>query len=122
MLAGIAFVNSNEGGPPLNNFNDVVVLRLQVKPGTYVVFGRVVILNQDGDPQNASARVTSKDGSNLIDKVEVRIPGRTTRSSVSLQGTVRVDQTDLVDIRCSTFNGQATNSSLFAIEVSQLNP
>jgi hypothetical protein len=120
-MAGIAFVNSNQAGLSLKSFNDVAILRLGVKEGTYVVFARVGIQNDDGDPQNASAKITVRDGSDLVDKVDVRIPGHT-RYSLSLQGTLRVDagKTEIVDIRCSTFAGFASQSSLFAVQVTAL--
>jgi hypothetical protein len=121
LMAGIAFVNSNPDGSPLNNFNDVAVLRLGVKEGTYVGFARVGIQNDDGDSQNATARITLRDGADLSDRVDVRIPGNT-RDSLSLQGTLRVDpgKTEIVDVRCSTFRGFANQSSLFAVQVTEL--
>ena len=120
-MTGIAFVNSNPAGSPLNNFNDEAVLRLAVKEGTYVVFARAGIQNDDGSPQNASARITVRDGADLSDRVDVRLPG-ITRYSLYLQGTLRVDpgKTEIVDIRCSTFRGVASQSSLFTVQVSEL--
>jgi hypothetical protein len=121
-MAGIAFVNSDPNTLPLHNFNDVVVLRLGVKAGTYVVFARVAIQNDDSNPQNASARITLRDGADLSDRVDVRIPGHNTRDSLYLQGTLIVppNKTEILDIRCSTFLGAAGQSSLFAVPVTGL--
>jgi hypothetical protein len=116
-----AFVASNAGGTVLNHFGEQTILRLGVGPGTYVVFGRVVVQNDDGDGQNTGARITSHDGSNLIDSVSIRVPGGSA-NTVHLQGTLIVppNRTDVVDIRCGTFKGFAKESSLFAIEVARL--
>jgi hypothetical protein len=75
-MAGLAFVNSNPDGLSLDHFNDVTVLRLSInQAGDYVVFARVGVQNNDGDPQNATARITLRDGASLSDMVDVRIPG-----------------------------------------------
>src|SRR5689334_9541151 len=115
-MAGIAFVNSDQnltGVVVLNNFGDVVVLRLGVQEGNYVVFARVKIENDDTDFQAATARITARDGSDLSDRVDVLIPGSASYA-ISLQGTLRVDpgKTEIVDIRCATFQGSASQSSL----------
>jgi hypothetical protein len=48
---------------PLHNFDDTEIPRLWVPDaGIFVVFGRVVISNADGDPQNATARLATFDG------------------------------------------------------------
>jgi hypothetical protein len=115
-----AYVASTAGETQLEHFADQAILRLSVGPGTYVVFGRVVMWNLDGDFQNASARITSHDGTNLVDSVGMRFGGGS--HVVHLQGTlvVRPGSTDIVDIRCGTFHGLARESSLFALEVARL--
>ena len=122
-MAGIAFVGSDANGQGLQNFNEVVLLRLGLaEPGEYVIFGRVVIRNDDGDGQNASARITTIDGTNLVDRADVRITGGGFSQTIHLQGTARVAQGQpvIADIRCSTFRGFASQSSLFALLVDQL--
>jgi hypothetical protein len=121
-MTGIAVVASNESGPGLSHFNDVTVLRLGVKEeGFYVVYARVGISNDDDSPQNATVRITHDDGAFIVDRVDVRIPGKT-RYAVSLQGTLRVDRgvPKIMDVRCSTFQGSASQSSLFAVQVTEL--
>lgn len=121
-MAGTAFVNSNPGDFFLEHFNDVVVLRLGVKEGNYVVFGRVVISNGDADRQNACARIAVRDGADLSDKVELSLQGGNISHCFYLQGTLRVDpgKTEIIDIRCSTFQGLASQFSLFAVQVGDL--
>lgn len=120
-MAGSAFVSSDANGSGLQNNNDVVLIRLGLAElGEYVIFGRVVIRNDDGDPQGVSARSTTRDGANLVDSVNVRMPGESSQT-IHLQGTARVDAgPEIVDIRCSTFRGFASQSSLFAIHVDRL--
>jgi hypothetical protein len=121
MPGGVAYVNSDARQIPLNN-GEETVLRLGVGPGTYLVFGRVVVVNNDEDRQDVHARMTSKDGTGLIDSVSVRLPVALSSQTLGLQGTliVRPRDTDVIDIRCETHNGFAGQSSLFTIEVSGL--
>jgi hypothetical protein len=122
-MAGTAFANSNPNGQGLQHNNDVVLLRLSLnEPGLYLIFGRVVIRNDDGDAQAASARSTVKDGADLVDRTDVRIPGGQGTQALHLQGTARVNPgtTEIVDIRCSTFRGFASQSSLLALQIDRL--
>lgn len=121
-IQNIAFTETHEGIVTLDNFNDKVVVRLRIPDaGKFVVFGRVVITNYDGDPQNANARLTTFDGATEIDRVNVRI----TRGdhSISLQGTLSLPSpasNNIVDIRCATYKGLAREATLFAISVDDL--
>jgi hypothetical protein len=122
-IDNIAFTVSNPGTVQLHNFNDTVIVRLEkLREGKYVVFGRVVIHNSDGDNQNASAAVTTLDGATQLDRADVRIAGGggAIDQAVSLQATYTLPSpgTDsTVDIRCATYNGAAVEASLFAILV-----
>ena len=119
-MAGIAAVNSSGGGMDFGGPADFSPLQLTVSdPGVYLVFARVTMSNYDGDSQNASARI-SHDEEYVIDRVDVRMLGKT-RTSISLQGTLRVDaQPKKVNLRCSTFRGGAHQSSMFAVPVSDI--
>jgi hypothetical protein len=116
-----AFVNSSPHADLSDDFVEQKMLSLSVGPGTFLVFGRVVVGNQDGDAQQSSARLTSKNGSNLIDSVTVRIAGRSS-STVSLQGTLIVasNSTDVIDIRFAGFRAFGQQPSLFALQVARL--
>ena len=105
---------------PLRNFNETILVAVRVPKGKYVVFGKVSISNADGDSQNAGARLTSKDGLNTIDRADVRLNGGGTQS-VSVQGTLPVDsETEIVDLRGTTFNGAASGATLIVISVDDL--
>lgn len=116
----VAFVNSSAESMHIGGPADFSPLTLSVsQPGLYVVFARVAMQNDDGDAQNASARI-SYDVESVIDRVDVRIPGRT-RTSISLQGTLQVDQgrPKRVNLLCVTYNGTVSQSSIFALQVSE---
>ena len=116
MPPGNAFVNSDPKDVKLANFGEVAVIRLNVRTGTYLVFGRVTIWNSYVDSQNASAKLTHSDGADIADRADVRL-APDTRQVLYLQGTLIVKDSAMVDIRCATYNGIVSQASLFAIEV-----
>jgi len=129
--AKVAFFNIQ--GPDvivLNNFSDTVAVRLAIPKGQYVVFGKVSLKNADGDAQNATARLTSQAGFNIIDQTDIRV-GRDegilhsvnfeSTNSISLQGAFTADNGgEIVDIRCATFLGNVSLASLIAITTENL--
>jgi hypothetical protein len=120
MASGAAYVNAYWGSKGLSNNVEEIIVTLPVKSGTFLIFGRVVVFNTDGAAQNSGAKITSGDGGNLIDRVDLRIPGDSSQA-LALQGTlvVKSENTDKIDIRCSTYRGSGGEASLFALEVSQ---
>jgi hypothetical protein len=99
-------------------------------PANYVIFGRVVIRNNDGDPQDAHAWLTVGGSRTYLDEVDTRIAGNSSGTStvesrqggqsISLQGHLTVAatvKTARVFLSCQTYDGYATNISLFAISV-----
>ena len=92
--------------------------------GKFVIVGRVVIMNHDGDSQFATARLTTLDGKTELDKVGVRIGGVSETQAISLQAVMELGpgkNTDpIVDIRCATYKGLAEHASLLAIQVDDL--
>jgi hypothetical protein len=72
------------------NFGDTEILRLRVPDaGIFVVVGRVLISNADGDRQSATARLTAFDGAIELDRADVRIGkgGDADSVSISLRGS-----------------------------------
>jgi hypothetical protein len=121
-MSGIAVVGSSQGSFELHNFDDVTIFKLTVKEeGFYVVLARVVLHNRDSDAQAATVRLTHNDGAFIIDKTDFRMPNDSSYT-VYLQGTLRVDQGTprVVDFRCQTFKGLASQFSLFAVQVDAL--
>jgi hypothetical protein len=116
---GIAVVNASQADFPLSGFHEVTAGRLLLsEKGRYVVFARVVIRNNDGDSQSASARISDGNGF-VMDRVDLNIPGSSSMA-ISLQGRLDVSGTNVVDLRCATFAGDAFSSSIFAVQVSDL--
>ena len=118
-----AVVIAEQGDFTLSEFHDVTACHLTVPPGRYVVFARVLIRNGDDDPQNASATLVDRNNGFVMDRLDLRIPGKNDNSLMvfSLQGTLDVSgNINVVDLRCATFAGDAFNSSIFAVQVSEI--
>jgi hypothetical protein len=131
-IANVAYANTNASGVSLRNFAPTVVVRLRVDDaGEYVIFGRVVIHNGDFSDQNATAQLTTLDGGTELDRADIRLaatddfglsPGA---QSVSLQGILTLPSNtadNVIDIRCATFFGLASQASLFAVTVDGFSP
>ncbi|MEU6587283.1 hypothetical protein [Nocardia sp. NPDC046763] len=126
---GITFATQNPGRrvAGLHHFNYEPLCRLAVAPvgggkapaGDYLVFGRVVIANFDDDFQDATARITAYDGTVLIDEATIRVSSGL-RVAVSLQGTIHLDSETILDLNAGTYEGEAGQASLIAIQVDQL--
>jgi hypothetical protein len=120
-VAGIAVVGAADVDVPVTNFADVIVFELTVsEPGSYVVFARVVLSNENlTSDQNATVRF--RNSSSDIDWVDVRIPMNTSYA-ISLQGTLVVSsgRPDVIGIHCSTSHGFASRPWTIAIQVDSL--
>ena len=97
-IDNIVYTASNSGGENLNNFVDTVIVRLRVQDaGQFLILGKVVILNDDGDFQEADARLTTLDGETELDRADVRIGPAggsfTGAQEISLQATMFYLQT-----------------------------
>ena len=108
----------------LSNFQEQVVARVAInrRETNVLILGKVVISNLDGDAQNATARLTWRDGAVELDRADLRIPGGNGFSqSVFLDGWItNVSQGDIVDLRCSTFSGLARKVRFNVIGVDDL--
>jgi hypothetical protein len=118
-------ITTGQGGATLHNFNDEVIVRVRLPPvkiGVWLLMGRVLIFNTDNDAQWASARLTTDDGATKLDEVDpVRIDGWFSQA-MSLQAVLseRLGDEPIVDLRCSTYSGIASDGSLFALLVDDL--
>jgi len=77
-IQNIAYWTAQSGTTPLTNFENTKVLSLPLPFSQdaiqfFVVFGRVVIQNLDGSPQNASAVLDTSTTTTDLDRVDVRI-------------------------------------------------
>lgn len=107
----------------LQNFNNIPVATVNIQPGRWMVWVRVVLVNHDGDDQNASAELLDVTHSPIpmsYDRVDIRLrPGFP--QSVSLQAALDIEDVPLsgldLAIICSTFEGEAQQASLMVLEV-----
>jgi len=101
-------------GVAVGGFHDTVVLSFHLTPGDWVLIGRVVLNNFDGDDQKASAQISS--AGKPIDRADVTISGRGSQV-ISLQGVMRADVNQPVKLLAATFKGGAAEGSLIAIPI-----
>jgi hypothetical protein len=111
--------------------NAMVVVQLRVpNTGTYVVFGKVIILNQATAPQSISVTMTTSDGATVLDQSPVLVSPLGQLNAgvcVSLQGVLDLTnpaENEIVDIRCLQLanlgSAGANDSKLVAISVDAL--
>jgi hypothetical protein len=75
----------------------------------------VVIINHDGDSQNATAKILH-DQNVPIDLVKVWAESHWT-GCIALQATLSVKEGESVTLECNTYDGRAEFGSLFALRV-----
>jgi hypothetical protein len=115
---------------------------MDFRGGIWVIFGRVVIHNDDGDDQNSSAYLRTSVLPNpnpqelsdyqVLDATQLRLPGKSFED-IGLQGTLFFGNVQnpagveapssasrrgpFVELVCSTYDGTARDGSLIALEV-----
>jgi hypothetical protein len=110
----------------LQNNNSTVVVKLRLpNTGKFVVWGKVTIFNLAATPQAATVMMSTYDGGTALDYTAVSIGAGNDSNiaCVSLQGVLDLsasDENEIVDIRCTAANGQASWASLIAIPVDAL--
>ncbi len=111
----LAVSTTNRGPVALHNFNDTMLLKLELRRGNWAIFGKVCVANRDSDPQHMSAKLV-RDVNVIIDFAESY--GEFYRNEVmALQTTLTVEEIEIVVLSCSTYNGGAEWASLIAIKV-----
>ncbi len=118
MTIPIAVHAKNLGPIALSDFVGARAIEMKLNPGWWVVFGRVGMVNMDGDTQNAHALLRAERGYRVLDKWVGRL-GSGWPSILALQASVVVDpnNSDVIDIECTTYRGFAFTGSLIAIQV-----
>ena len=116
MTIPIAVHSKNLGGIELSDFAGARAVEMKLNPGWWVVFGRVIVVNMDSDPQNALLR--AERGYRVVDKWAQRLNSGWP-VIITLQASVAVDpnNSDVIDIECATYRGIAFTASLIAIQV-----
>jgi len=115
MGAELAIRGQQSGIAPLNNFADVIVVKLELEKGSWVIFGRALVDNFDSDPQDIAARIIH-DANVIIDGIGIHADGGT-RHCLAVQATLRSNRAETVVLLCSTYKGIAEYGSLIAFKV-----
>ena len=118
MGAKIAVSAVNNGSMNLNNFNDVLMVKMKLEPGNWVIKARVVLYNRDSDDQNVSARIVH-DANVVIDRLDIGV-GEYWVGCIYLQGTLATERDETIELICSTYKGSAQSGSLIAFDVDDI--
>ena len=111
----------NNGKVGLVNFQEQVLAQITLTGGNVLVQGKLFVNIGDPDPQGIKGRLTHQDGSIELDVVDlVRAAGHTGHC-ICLTGWITgAAANDIVDLRCQTFFGDASNPRLIAMQVDNL--
>jgi hypothetical protein len=121
MGADLAITAGSTGTTQLNNFNDVVMAKMELPGdgGKWILMGRVYLTNFDGDPQWVTASLLH-DRNVVIDQVRLWIPGEEYRQCFYLQAGFVANGKETVTLECNTWKGEANDGSLIAIKVDNI--
>ena len=113
---GHAYVDSQQSAVTLNN-SFPVVASVTVPAGTYLIFGKSSVFNNDSSDQDVHCQLSTGD------LVITRLGGAPNeQASVALQDTaVSVPDATTITMSCATFNGGAQYNKLTAVAVDTLN-
>jgi hypothetical protein len=121
MGAGLAFHATQPALLNLNHFADVIAVKLELeKGGPWVIIGRAIVHNHDGDYQAVTAKLVH-DANVVIDNVKIWAPGKT-RYCVALQTTLKSTRPETIELVCNTFDGDVEFGSLIAFNVDKVVP
>jgi hypothetical protein len=104
----------------LSHFADVIVAKLELELGVWVIIGRAAVLNGDHDPQFVTARIVH-DANVIIDNISLWSHG-STRHCLAVQGTLKSRRPETVVLACNTFSGYVESGSLIAFKVDDAVP
>ena len=74
-----------QGVLQLNHFTDIIVVKLELEQGSWVIFGRVLVDNFDSDDQTITAKIIH-DANVIIDEIDI-YAGEKTRHCLAVQAT-----------------------------------
>jgi hypothetical protein len=116
MGATRAYRNASSGTWDLSHFNDVIVAKLILPQGNWLITGRVVIHNGDNDWQPGVVSIVRQ--ANVIEDI-VRFDNvpATIRYLAYVQTIINVKEEDTVTLNCNTYKGEAQFPSLIAFDV-----
>ena len=104
----------------LSHFVDVIVATLELELGVWVIIGRAVVFNKDGDSQSVTARIVH-DGNVIIDNVSI-YADEISKHCLAVQATLKSRRPETVVLACNTFDGIVHSGSLIAFKVDDVEP
>jgi hypothetical protein len=116
MGANIVYKTASPGSWDLEHFNNVIVAKLVLPRGNWVVMGRLIMTNDDNDWQPGSASINQQ-ANVVVDLVTFGNMMPPVRHMVYLQAVVYIAEEDVITLNCNTYKGQAECASLMAFDV-----
>jgi hypothetical protein len=123
-MSNIATVHS-AAGAHISGFQESLVLRLLLGHGKYLIWGRMAVLNNDGDTQYVHARLVHA-GKDIDRLFQLRMGGSPSdgacRIAIPLQGwiTIASDAREAIEMYCASSNATWSDASLMALSVDQI--
>jgi hypothetical protein len=114
---GYQQATADDNGIPLLDYHPVNVAELSLPAGSYMLFGKAVLLNADRSAKTAECHLTTGDVVVLV--MGGLGSGSTDNAPVSLQDMVTLATPGTVRLHCETTDGYAFHGKLSAIKVSQ---
>ena len=105
-------------GVVLQHFNDEIVVKVELREGTWILMGRVIIENRDGDSQWTTAKLVH-DANVVLDEVRAYTPGGAP-SPLYLQAGLTGEGNQTVTLECNTYAGGALYGSVIAFNVDRI--
>ena len=131
MGAELAVHNEQSAAKSLAAFQDTAVAELELEIGAWVIFGRAVLNNADGDKQLVSATIYAAEFPAIpgdpfppgvrIDHVRLTADGKT-EHCLAAQATLKLRIRKRISLACATFDGGASFGSLIAFKVDDIAP
>jgi hypothetical protein len=105
----------------LHHFANEILVKIELEQGNWVIIGRVVIRNGDGDRQKVVAEIIY-DEDVVLDHVDMYNPGHWEGYLATVQGTLNVREKTIVALAANTYDGDASFGSLIAMPVNDIKP
>ena len=121
MGAEQAIVSTSPGTGGLQGFADQVVAKIHLaKHKKWLLLGRVVVLNEDGDRQPVTAKLVH-DATIVVDQSRQVIPFLE-QHCIHLQTPFELQEgkSNVITLECNTFDGSFTFGSLIALQVDDI--
>ncbi|GAA3113702.1 hypothetical protein GCM10010520_67210 [Rhizobium viscosum] len=121
-MQDIRVVHAADSTPyTLGHFRETPILSIQLATGSWMLIGRVLVANTDGDPQLATAAFKVRSALTFPDRLD-RTINANSLFTFPLMGVLDLPSDDTVDLVAATFEGEAVHCSIMAVPVDELDP